>query len=86
MATEIKAIILGALGTNKLHNALLRILQTVRARHFNSLEVTGIFEKRFLGLPYVVVSAHPRHVQHSCYLDSAEARRTVQDDAAWARS
>jgi len=85
MATEVKAIIFGALGTNKVHNAMTRILQKVRGQHFNSLEVTGIEERRFLGVPYTVVSAHSRHVQQSCYLDSAEARRTSQRDAAWAR-
>lgn len=85
MATEVKAMIFGALGTNKIHNALKRILEKVRRQHFNSLEVTGIVERRFLGLPYTVVSAHSRHVQQSCYLDSAEARRTSQHDAAWAR-
>ena len=56
-----------------------------KGQYFNSLEVTGIVEGRFLGVPYAVVSAHSRHVQQSCYLDSAEARRTSQHDVAWAR-
>jgi hypothetical protein len=85
MATEVKAMIFGALGTNKIQKALKRILEKVKGQHFNSLEVTGIVEKRFLGVPYAVVSAHSRHVQQSCYLDGAEARRTSQRDAAWAR-
>jgi hypothetical protein len=85
MATEVKAMIFGALGTNKIQKALKRILEKVKGQHFNSLEVTGIVEKRFLGVPYAVVSAHARHVQQSCYLDSAEARRTSQQDAARAR-
>ncbi|HEX4920453.1 MAG TPA: hypothetical protein VFV92_06905, partial [Candidatus Bathyarchaeia archaeon] len=71
----VKAMIFGAFGADKLHNALKRILEKVRGQHFNSLEVTGIVERRFLGLPYTVVSEHSRHVQPSCYLDSAEARR-----------
>jgi hypothetical protein len=85
MATEVKVMILGALGADKLDNGLKRILEKVRGQQFNSLEVTGIEEKRFLGVPYTVVSAHSRHVQQSCYLDSAEARRTSQRDAARAR-
>jgi hypothetical protein len=85
MATEVRAMIFGALGTKKIQKALKRILEKVKGQHFNSLEVTGIAERRFLGVPYVVVSAHSRHVQQSCYLDSAEARRTSQGDAAWAR-
>ena len=85
MATEVKAMIFGALGTNKIQKALNRILEKVKGQHFNSLEVTGIVEKRSLGVPYAVVSAHSRHVQQSCYSHSAEARRTSQQDAAWAR-
>ena len=85
MATEVKTMILGALGADKLHNAMKRILEKVRGQHFNSLEVTGIVERRFLGLPYTIVSAHSRHVQQSCYLDSALVRRTSQHDASWDR-
>jgi hypothetical protein len=81
MATEVKAIIIGALGADKIQNALKRILQKVRGQHFNSLEVTAIDARRFLGLPYAVVSAHSRHIQQSCYLDSQETRRAFQHDA-----
>ena len=84
MATEVKTMIFGALGTDKIQKAVKRILDKVKGQHFNSLEVTGIVEKRFLGMRYAVVSAHSRHVQQSCYLDSAEARRAYQHDAAWA--
>jgi hypothetical protein len=78
MATEVKAIIIGTLAANKIQTALTRILQKVRGQHFNSLEITGIDERRFLGLPYAVVSAHSRHIQQSCYLDSVETRRALQ--------
>ena len=85
MAAEVKALIFGALGAKKIQNALKRILVKVRHQNFNSLEVTGIVAKRFLGVPYAVVSAHSRHIQQSCYLDSTEARRKFQRDAEWAR-
>ena len=52
------------------------------SQHFNGLEVTEIVARRFLGVPYVTVSAHSRHMQQSCYLDSLEARRTLQNNAA----
>ena len=84
MAAEVKVIFFGALGAKKIQNALKRILMRVRSQNFNSLEVTGIVAKRFLGVPYAVVSAHSRHVQQSCYLDSVEAPRTSQRDQ-WAR-
>ena len=85
MATQVKAMFFGALGTKKIQNALERILRKVKQQHFNGLEVTEIVAKRFLGVPYSIVSAHSRHIQQSCYLDSAEARRTSRRDAEWAR-
>jgi hypothetical protein len=81
MAAEEKAMFFGAPGAKKIENALKRILGKVRQQHFNSLEVTGIVARRFLGVPYAILSAHARHAQQSCYLDSAEARRTSQRDA-----
>jgi hypothetical protein len=80
MAAEIKVMFFGALGTKKIHNALKRILAKVRPQNFNGLEVTGIVAKRFLDVPYATVSAHSRHIQQSCCLDSAEARRTSRRD------
>jgi hypothetical protein len=85
MATQVKAMFFGALRAEKIQNALKRILRKVKRQHFNGLEVTGIVAKRFLGVPYTIVSAHSRHVQQSCYLDSGEARRTSPRDAEWAR-
>jgi hypothetical protein len=85
MAGETKVMFLGALGAKKIQNALKRILVKVRRQNFNSLEVTGIVARRFLGVPYATVSAHSRHIQQSCYLDGAEARRMSKRDAEWAR-
>jgi hypothetical protein len=85
LAGEVKTMFFGAIGVTKIQNALKRIFGKVRQQDFNGLEVTGIVAKRFLGMPYAIVSAHSRHIQHSCYLDSAEARRTSHRDAEWAR-
>ena len=85
MAAEVKVMFFGALGAKKIQNALRRILAKVKPQDFNGLEVTGIVAKRFLGVPYVTVSAHSRHVQQGCHLDGAEARRRAQRDADWAR-
>jgi hypothetical protein len=85
IATEVKAMFLGSLGAAKIESALKRILAKVKPQHFNGLEVTGIVTRRFLGVPYVTVSAHSRHVQQSCNLDSAEARQTSHDNADWAK-
>jgi hypothetical protein len=73
MAGEVKAMFFGTLGAKKIQNALKRILGKVGQQHFNSLEVTAIVAKHFLGVPYGIVSAHARHVQQSCYVNRSEA-------------
>jgi hypothetical protein len=86
MAAQVKVMFFGSVGAAKIQKALKRILQKVKVQNFNGLEITGIVTRRFLGVPYVTVSAHSRHLQQSCYLDSATARQTFQDNAEWARS
>ncbi len=85
MATEVKVMFFGSVGAVKIQNALKRILEKVKPQEFNGLEVTQIVARRFLGVPYVTVSAHSRHMQASCYLDSALARQTFQRNAEWAK-
>src|SRR5438552_13812645 len=71
MAAEVKVMFFGSLGAGNIQKALKRILEKVKQQQFNGLEVTEIVSRRFLGVPYVTVSAHSRHVQQSCYLNSA---------------
>ncbi|MGO9168555.1 MAG: hypothetical protein ACLP56_16950 [Candidatus Sulfotelmatobacter sp.] len=85
MAAEVKVMFFGALGAKKIQNALQKIFGKVKQQHFNGIEVTGIVAKRFLGVPYAVVTAHSRHVQQSRYLDSIAARRASQHNAESAR-
>ena len=75
MAAEMKVMFFGAIGAESIQNALKRMLRKIEPMNFNCLEVTGIVAKRFLGVPYAVVSAHSRHIQKSCYLDGPEERR-----------
>jgi len=85
MAPEFKASFFGTIGAGKIQKALARILEKVKPQHFNGLEVTGIVARRFLGVPYVTVSAHLRHMQQSCFLDGAAVRHTSQHNAEWAK-
>jgi hypothetical protein len=84
MATEVKAIFFGSLGAAKIKSALERISAKVKHQNFNALEVTAIVARHFLGVPYVTVSAHSRHIQQSCNLDTADSRQTSHDNAEWA--
>jgi len=81
MAAEVKVMFIGSIGALKIQNALSRLLAKVKEQHFNGLEVTQIVARRFLGVPYVTVSAHSRHMQQSCYLDGVVARQTLQQSA-----
>jgi hypothetical protein len=85
LAAEVKGMFFGALGAKKIQNALHRILGKVRQQSFNALEVTGIVRKRFLGVPYTIVSTHSRHIQQRCYLNEKKGRWTSQI-LTWSRS
>lgn len=85
MVGEVKGMFFGAIGAKKIENALRRMLGKVARQPFNALEVTEISAKRFLGIPYTVVSAHSRHIQQSCYLNAQNGRWTCQN-ATWNRS
>ena len=68
MAGEIQASVFGFDREKALRRAVNRLLANLKAEKFNSLEITRVAEKRFLGLPYVTVSAHSRHIQESMVL------------------
>ena len=85
IAAELRGMFFGAIRPRKVREALKRILGRVRSQNFNCIEVTGIVAKRFLGIPYVAVSAHSRHIQQSCQLEDIDQRRAGRRDAEWAR-
>lgn len=68
LAGEIKTIALGISGPKMLRRAIERILANPRSETFNSLEITRVVLKHFLGVRYVSVSAHSRHIQESLFL------------------
>jgi hypothetical protein len=43
--------------------ALKRVMASVREDGCNSLQIQAVERRSFLGMPYVSVSAHPRHIQ-----------------------
>ncbi len=72
LAGEIGAIALGREGLGTLRRAVKRILAKQEGQKFNSLEVTKIISKRFLGIPFIDVTAHFRHIQRSIGLVAAK--------------
>ena len=72
LAGEIGAIALGREGLGTLRRAVKRILAKQEGQKFNSLEVTEIISKRFLGIPFMSVTAHSRHIQQGIGLVPAK--------------
>jgi len=62
LAGEIGAIALGREGLGTLHRAVKRILAKQEGQKFNSLEVTEITSKQFLGIPFMSVTALSRNI------------------------
>lgn len=68
LAGEISASVLGWGREKALERAIHKALARISAGGFNCLEIAQITAKRFLGLLYVSVSAHPRHIQEGMFL------------------
>jgi hypothetical protein len=43
--------------------AIKKVIANQKSKNFNCLEITRVAAKRSMGLPYVSVSAHSRHIQ-----------------------
>jgi hypothetical protein len=85
IAGEFKARVWGST-TSGLRRAMIRVLASIRARHFNAAELTAISKGHFLGIPYTSVKVQARHIQQSYMLDGERSRAKAQQDTDWARS
>ncbi len=74
MADELRAVVPAWGGQNTLRQGVKRLLAQTQMQHFNCLEVTQILKKHFLGIPYVSIAAHSRHIQDGCQIQSIEQR------------
>lgn len=74
MAGEIQATVLGREGLGTLRRAVKCVLakQEDQKFKFNSLELTKVVSKRFLGIPFMSVTAHSRHIQQGIGLVPAK--------------
>jgi len=63
MAGELKTTVFGFDRQKALGVALKRLIVDVKSQHCNGIEITQIINQSFCRLPYVSVSAHPRHLQ-----------------------
>jgi hypothetical protein len=63
MANAIRTTAFGFNRAKMIHVALKRLVANVRRQGCNCLEIDDVATRSFLGLPYVSVSGHPRHIQ-----------------------
>src|SRR4029077_5762475 len=59
LAGEMRATVLGRNRSGTLRRAVKRVLAK-HEKQFNSLEMTRVVSKRFLGIPFMSVAAHSR--------------------------
>jgi len=81
MAGELRAVVPAWGGQKTLRRGVKRLLAQTRLEHFNCLEVTHIVRKYFLGIPYVFIAAHSRHIQRGSHIQSVERRSQDGADA-----
>ena len=72
LAGEIRATVLGRDRSGTLRRAVKRVLAKQEGQRFNSLEITKVVSKRFLGIPFISVTAHFRHIQQGIGLVPAK--------------
>ena len=65
MAEELNATAVGSDLQKTTRRAVKKVIAAIKSDQFNCVEITQVVAKRFLGLPYVTVSAHPRPIQES---------------------
>jgi hypothetical protein len=84
LAAKIEAMAWGWQGQKNVRRAVQRVLGKIKSAKFNCVEITEISARHFLGLPYVHVSAHSRHIQKTSFLQSRAERSGAELAAGWA--
>ena len=71
MAGEIKITAFGFDKEAAMRRAVKRAITNVEAQKCNCMEITEVSANSFLGMPYVNISAHARHIQESSAFSSS---------------
>src|SRR5207302_9463838 len=73
LAGEIRAAVLGRNQPGTQRRAVRRVLAKQEGQNFNSLEISNVVSKRFLGIPLLNITFHSQHIQHRIGLVPATA-------------
>jgi hypothetical protein len=74
LAGELKSMSFGSAQGRNLNRAMRKLLAQVRSQAFNCAELTRVTRSHFLGIPYISVRGHARHIQQGCEIDSTRER------------
>ena len=80
MAGEVTAMGFSSSSDKTIRRAVGNVIANMKSGRFNCLEISRIEAKSFLGLPYVAVAGHPRHIQESVYLFQARSVSEMTPD------
>jgi hypothetical protein len=72
LAGEIRATVLGRDRPGTLRRAVKCVLAKREGQKSNSLEITKVDSKRFLGIPFMSITGHSRHIQQGIGLVPAK--------------
>lgn len=73
LAGENQATVFGGEGQGTVRRAIKKILARLKSEKFNSLEITGVVFKTFLGMSCAEVSFHSRNLQKGMFLLGGQA-------------
>ena len=63
MANEVRATAVGFDRAKLINSSLKRLIAEVKHQRCNCLEIEEVATHSFLGVPYIVITGHPRHIQ-----------------------
>jgi hypothetical protein len=79
MAGESRTSAVGGQGPRTVRRAIKKILAALKSETSNSVEITGVVFKTFLGVPYATVSFHSRNLQKGIFLSGNGESRSWKD-------
>lgn len=86
IAGVVHAYVLGNGSAGTVKRALRHIAGKVKSAGFNCIQVSDVTVGRFLGIPYLRISAYSRHIQKSNTLDPLKQRVSTIAEIAWSES
>jgi hypothetical protein len=81
LAGEGRATVFGREGQETVRKAIKRILADMKSENCNSLEITRVAFKHFLGVPCATVSFHLRNMQESMFLSGSDVSHAWKDES-----